>query len=240
MCEGKQASRAHGNIKTQTSHSWEDPSLWGHPPVTTGCFLFPSLHVPLLVPPRSSVWRGWNNPASSFWFKSGFWLAQRCVCFRTMSIFRRLLGGQIWVWVLIASGRDVDTFMSVWLRRETFGGSFSSFLTFWYTLEPGEAIPGLAWKSMAKGRVSCLGLSVASGKREGPIQFSVGRKERTPLPQSPTYPGHTHIYICMTKCISIKSSSYSFSLPLICLPKAELGEAVVGQGEKLNLQSLWP
>lgn len=112
-----------------------------------------------------------------------FDLPRRCVCFRTMSIFRRVLGGQILVWVLIASGRDVDTYTSAWLRRETFGGHFPSFLAFWYTLEPGKVVWGLAWKSVANVQCPVGVCPQPTGGEQGPWP-SLGKE---PLPSICAY-----------------------------------------------------
>ena len=70
---------------------------------------------------------------------------------------------------------------------------------------------GAGLKERGRRAVSGRGLSAAHGRGAGPMAFSW---EETP-------PQHKHIYICMAKYISIKSSSYSFSFPLICFPKAE-------------------
>lgn len=69
MCEGQKAAQAHCDMKAPNLLDQRGPESMGAPesmegsPVTSGVTLHPSLNAPLLVPPTSSVWRGWKNPS---------------------------------------------------------------------------------------------------------------------------------------------------------------------------------
>ena len=96
------------------------------------------------------------------------------------------------------------------IEKRDIWGTFVKFPRLLVHLGARQSGLGAGWKECGRRAVSGRGLSAAHGRGAGPMAFSW---EGDP-------PQHMCIYVCMAKCISIKSSSYSFSFPLICFPKA--------------------